>query len=84
MKRFLLLLIVMLGCTIIVQSQNEVRFSQKNTALGYYNPASAGRSSNLDVMAMYNLGMLGWENAPKTFLIVADIDRKSTRLNSSH
>ena len=74
MKRFLLLLVIMFACTCcLVQAQNDVRFSQNNMALGYYNPASAGRSGNLDVLAMYNIGMAGWENSPKTLFVSADM-----------
>ena len=73
MKRFFLLLIIIFVCSYVVQAQNDVRFSWNNMAIGYYNPASAGRSGNLDVTAMYNIGMLGWNNAPKTLLVSADM-----------
>jgi Bacteroidetes-specific putative membrane protein len=62
MNRIVLPLIIMLGCVCLTRAQSEVRFSQYNEALGYYNPASAGRSGNLDVMAMYNIMALGYSS----------------------
>ena len=76
MKRFFLLLVIMFACAFLVQAQNDVRFSHNNMALGYYNPASAGRSGDLDVTAIYNIGMAGWENGPKTLFVSADMPFK--------
>ena len=62
MNRIVLPLIIMFGCVCLARAQSEVRFSQYNEALGYYNPASAGRSGNLDVLAMYNIMALGYSS----------------------
>jgi type IX secretion system PorP/SprF family membrane protein len=71
MKRIVLLLVIMLVCACWVQAQRDVQFSQYNFALGYYNPAVAGLSGNLDLVALYRIQWLGWKNAPKTMFASA-------------
>jgi len=63
MKRIVLLFVVMIGCVCVAQAQRDVQFNQYDAALGYYNPASAGRSGNLDVTAVYNVKMMGWSGS---------------------
>ena len=71
MKRIVLLLFSLLVCVCAAQAQNELPLAQYYMALGYYNPASAGRSGNLDVTALYRMQWAGWSNAPKTFVAAA-------------
>ena len=71
MKRIVLLLVTLLVCGYAAQAQSELPFAQYQMALGYYNPASAGRSGNLDVIALYRLQWMGWTNAPKTYVVNA-------------
>ena len=73
MKRIVLVFFLMLGIATWSEAQNEAPFSQYYTALGYYNPASAGRSGELDVSALYRLQWMGWTNAPKTFFATANM-----------
>ena len=73
MKRFVWLLVLMIVCAGKAQAQSEVPFSQYQMALGYYNPASAGRSGGLDVCALYRMQWMGWTNAPKTFYATANM-----------
>jgi len=73
MKRFCWLLFFVLGCAFLAQAQTDVPFSQYQMALGYYNPASAGRSGELDVSALYRLQWMGWTNAPKTTFATANM-----------
>ncbi len=73
MKRSVWLIIVILGCVFCASAQNEVPFSQYNMALGYYNPATAGRSGELDLCALYRVQWMGWTNAPKTFYATANM-----------
>jgi len=65
--------IIMLGFAFFATAQNEVPFSQYNMAQGYYNPATAGRSGDLDLCALYRLQWMGWTNAPKTFYATANM-----------
>ena len=73
MKRNVLWLVFMLGYIFRLSAQNEAPFSQYHMALGYYNPASAGRSGELDVSALYRLQWVGWSNAPKTTFATANM-----------
>jgi len=73
MKRFLLLLACILAFVHDVKAQNEVPFSQYQMAQGYYNPATAGRSGDLDLCALYRIQWMGWTNAPKTIFATANM-----------
>ena len=73
MKRIVWLNIFILGCAYSATAQNEVPFSQYQMAMGYYNPATAGRSGELDLSALYRLQWMGWTNAPKTFFATANM-----------
>ena len=73
MKRIVWLLVYILGCASAARSQSEVPFSQYQMALGYYNPASAGRYGDLDVSALYRMQWMGWSNAPKTTYVTANM-----------
>ncbi|MDR1115506.1 MAG: PorP/SprF family type IX secretion system membrane protein [Tannerella sp.] len=73
MRRIVLLLIIISGCVHTAQAQRDAQFSQYHMALGYYNPATAGKTGNLDVVALYRLQWLGWDNAPKTLFATADM-----------
>ena len=74
MKRIVLLLVVTFGCIYTVQAQSEASLSQYYAALGYYNPASVGRSGELNVTALYGIEMLGWDG--KTMFASADMPFK--------
>jgi len=73
MKRSVLLLVFMLGTFCRLSAQSEAPFSQYHMALGYYNPATAGRSGDLDIGALYRLQWVGWTNAPKTIFATANM-----------
>lgn len=74
MKRSLLpLIIVLLSCTFSVRAQYDAQFSQYHVAMGYYNPAFAGISDNLNVFATHRQQWLGIDGAPKTFFGMADM-----------
>jgi type IX secretion system PorP/SprF family membrane protein len=73
MKRVVLLLLILLAYVCTAQAQREAQFSQYQMALGYYNPAVAGVSGNLDVVALYRIQWMGWNNAPKTLFATANM-----------
>lgn len=60
-KRIVWLVVFGFVCAYTVQAQYDASFSHKNVALGFYNPASAGRSGDLDITAMYSIKMVGWD-----------------------
>ena len=74
MKRIVLLLVVTFGCILKMQAQSDASLSQYYAALGYYNPASVGRSGELNVTALYGVEMLGWDG--KTMFASADMPIK--------
>ena len=73
MKRFWF---IILGCNLIflVQSQQEVGFSQYFTAMGYYNPAYVGTSGDMNVLTQSRLQWFGAiNNAPVSAFVAADM-----------
>ncbi|MDR0574639.1 MAG: PorP/SprF family type IX secretion system membrane protein [Tannerella sp.] len=73
MKRIVLLPVILFGYACVAQAQGDVQFAHYNMALGYYNPASAGRSGDLDITALYRMQWAGWSNAPKSLFATANM-----------
>ena len=76
MMRIVLLLAFVFGWAYMAQAQSEAAFSQYYAAMGYYNPASVGRTNDLNVTALYNVEMLGWSGSPKTLFATAEMPFK--------
>lgn len=78
MKKYLLSIIILLSITCVtgVRAQYDLQLSQYFTALGYYNPAYAGVSGDLNMLALSRLQWLGIEGAPKSFFLNADMPLK--------
>ena len=73
MMRIFWALVGLLCCSLAVRGQYDAQFSQYNMALGYYNPASAGRTGDLDIIALYRMQWVGWSNAPTTMFANANM-----------
>jgi type IX secretion system PorP/SprF family membrane protein len=71
MKR--LLWIGMLLFSLGAKAQFDAAFTNSWDLKSYFNPAAAGVDGLLNVKAAYNMQMVGFENAPKTMLITADM-----------
>lgn len=71
MKR--LLCIGMLFVSLGIRAQFDAAFTNTWALQSYYNPAAAGLDSKLNVVGMYSLQMVGYEGAPKTMVINADM-----------
>jgi type IX secretion system PorP/SprF family membrane protein len=71
MKR--LLWIGMLLISLGAKAQFDAAFTNSWALQSYFNPAAAGVNGLLNVKAAYSLQMLGFEDAPKTMLITADM-----------
>ncbi|MDR2774152.1 MAG: PorP/SprF family type IX secretion system membrane protein [Tannerella sp.] len=82
MRRIVLLLFIISDCAYMAQAQRDAQFSQYHAALGYYNPATAGTTGSLDIVALYRLQWLGWDNAPKTLFATASMPYRF--LNKEH
>lgn len=76
MKKFLLFIIFWITCIIGLKAQYDSQLSQYFMAMGYYNPAYAGVSGELNMLALSRLQWIGIEGAPKSFFINADMPLK--------
>lgn len=63
----------MLLFTLGARAQFDVSFTNAWALQSYYNPAAAGLDEKLNVQGAYSLQMMGFENAPATMLISADM-----------
>ena len=73
MKRFGFILICC-NLFILAHAQQEVGFSQYFTAMGYYNPAYAGKSGDMNVLAQSRLQWYGAiQNAPASAFVAAEM-----------
>jgi type IX secretion system PorP/SprF family membrane protein len=73
MKRFLTIFLITV-CARTLQAQYDAQFSQYFHAMGYYNPAVAGLSGNLDAAALYRVQWLGFgQSSPKTLFATANM-----------
>ncbi len=82
MKRFSILIILVINCVVKVYAQYDSQLSQYFMALGYYNPAYAGNSGDLNILALSRLQWIGIEGAPKSFFVNADMPLKIGKTNN--
>ena len=74
MKKFLFIinLLVFIDCFRIA-AQYDAQLSNYWAAISYYNPGYAGQSGKLEMTALNRQQWLGFDNAPRTMLISADM-----------
>ena len=82
MKKYLLLIILLVTSVTGVRAQYDSQLSQYFMAMGYYNPAYAGVSGDLNMLALSRLQWIGLEGAPKSFFINADMPLKLGKTNN--
>lgn len=74
MKRILGLIIgITFSFAFVAKGQQETQLSHYYMAIGHYNPAYAGSSTNLNLFALSRLQYVGVPDAPKSFLVTADL-----------
>ena len=73
MRRLFLQLIILLGGMNVAYGQYDAQFSQYWMAMGYYNPAVAGNTDNINLFALHRQQWIGIEGAPKSFFVSADM-----------
>ncbi len=73
MRKLFLIIIFCLSGVFTTFAQYDAQFSNYWAATGYFNPANAGRSGNLEATALYRQQWLGIEGAPGTALITGDM-----------
>ncbi|MDR1980942.1 MAG: type IX secretion system membrane protein PorP/SprF [Tannerellaceae bacterium] len=77
MKRLFLLIIVLTACmTGVVRAQYDAQLSQYFMAMGYYNPAYAGTTGDLNAFALHRQQWIGIKGAPKSFFVTGDMPLK--------
>ena len=74
MKKSLLIFIVLFCATTQrLAAQYDAAFNHYWTLQSFYNPAASGINGKLDVQGAYSMQMLGYEHAPATMVITADL-----------
>lgn len=71
--RYTLLYILLLCCFPTVQAQQDPVFSHYFDLEPGYNPAAVGKESKLNIAGAYSLKLLGFEHAPRTMYLGADV-----------
>ena len=73
LRRSLTILALLLMALQEATAQYDPSFSHYWTMETAYNPAAAGKESKLNVVAAYNMSMVGFENNPRTLYAAADM-----------
>lgn len=81
MNRYILSLFIAFLFTGIARAQYDAQFSQYFMAMGYYNPAYAGVTGDLNTMALYRMQWVGMERAPKSIFATADMPLRLGKTN---
>lgn len=81
MKKLFLFIILLATCAATVRAQYEAQLSQYFSAMGYYNPAYAGTTGDLNLFALHRQQWLGISGAPKSFFVSADMPLQLGKTN---
>lgn len=81
-KRLFFCMILLITCVIGARAQYEAQLSQYFSAMGYYNPAYAGTTSDLNLFALHRQQWVGIKGAPKSFFVTADMPLKLGKTNN--
>lgn len=73
MKRVFLLIIALITCTVGVRAQDDVQLSQYFLGMGYYNPAYAGTTGDLNMLGFFRQQWIGMPQAGTSFFVIADM-----------
>ena len=83
MNKYLLLIILLVTGLTGARAQYDSQLSQYFMALGYYNPAYAGVTGDLNMLALSRLQYVGIDGAPTSFFINADMPLKIGKTNQN-
>ena len=64
-----------------LKAQNDAALSHYFMATAYYNPAAAGSTEDLRMLALFNQQMAGFKRAPRSFFVNADMPLKIKNTN---
>ena len=82
MKRCWIIIMLCCICVINVLSQSDSQFNHYFRIMGYYNPAYAGKTGNLNAHALYRMQWLGMDgNTPRSIVVVGDMPLKIKKTN---
>lgn len=73
MKRVFLFIIALVTCTVGVRAQDDVQLSQYFLGMGYYNPAYAGTTGDLNMLGFFRQQWIGMPQAGTSFFVIADM-----------
>lgn len=73
MKRIIRFIILFFCIANAVQAQYDAQFSQYFMTMGYYNPAYAGTTGDLNLFGIHRQQWIGIDGAPKSFFVSADM-----------
>ena len=77
MKKLVSIIVVLLSVgSLSVKAQYDAQLSNYWAATSYYNPSYAGQSGKLEVTLLDRMQWLGFDNAPQTMLISAEMPLK--------
>ncbi len=68
-----LLSVLLLLASQVAEAQMDVQFSDYTRLRSYFNPAVSGTDGKLNVAAAYSMQFVGYENAPATMYVGADL-----------
>lgn len=82
MKRCCIIITLCCICVINALSQTDSQFNHYFRMMGYYNPAYAGKTGDLNAHALYRMQWLGMDgNTPRSILVAADMPWKLRKTN---
>lgn len=73
LKRLLTMLTLVLPAWMATRAQWDVQFSDYTALRSFYNPAVSGTDGLLNVNAVYSMQMVGYDGAPSTMYVGADV-----------
>lgn len=73
MKKVFLFIIALVTCTVSVRAQDDVQLSQYFLGMGYYNPAYAGTTGDLNMLGFFRQQWIGMPQAGTSFFVIADM-----------
>ena len=73
MKRVFLFIIALITCTVSVRAQDDGQLSQYFLGMGYYNPAYAGTTGDLNMLGFFRQQWIGMPQAGTSFFVIADM-----------
>ncbi len=72
-KRIITIVVLFVSVWQIADAQMDVQFADYTSVKSYYNPAVSGTEGKLNVSGVYSMQMVGYDNAPSTMYVGADM-----------